>query len=109
MERVNFGIVRLGPPHPNTEGRIVYLSTKQMFDFVLQLHHVNVAFSIRPFLLHKRFIDAYGWFKEGVNAFECEQDYTIRFNQGTGPEIIHPMIHPWVHIGDEVELGGICP
>jgi hypothetical protein len=52
--------------------------------------------------------DAYGYFDEGVSAYECEQFYNERYCRLTGPKLIMALPDEWQHLGG-VELGDITP
>jgi hypothetical protein len=69
-------------------------------------HHF--ACGVRPALYHQRFTDAYGWFEERVNVFDCEMSMNQRFCNGTGPDIVLALPHPWEHIG-HVEVNAALP
>lgn len=91
----NIGMVRLGPPHPGLTG------TVQMFEdgwgLLLDRHHF--AFSFRPCLIHRRFIEAYGLFPVGESSLETERKYNLHFCQSPppGPEIVVALPDPWDH------------
>jgi hypothetical protein len=98
IEREDIGLVRLGPPHPNIQGRVIPVSDNYQ-GWGLLLDRVYYAFATRPFLMHKRFIDAYGWFEEDTSAVECERLYNEHFCRSTGPDIIYALPHYWIHSG----------
>lgn len=106
------GMVRLGPPHPDLTGRVQM--TPQGWVLLLERHHY--AFGHRPALYHQRMIDAYGWFDEGSNAWECERLYNEHFcgthvdfrDIPNGPEIVYALPYPWRHVG-ETEVGDLEP
>jgi hypothetical protein len=98
------GMVRLGPPHPWIEGQVEH----HLEGWWMRLKRGFYAFAHRPALYHQRFFDAYGYFEEGVNAFECEQIYSERFNRSQGPDIVYALPYPWVHLG-VTEVGGVVP
>lgn len=107
MEREDVGMVRLGPPHPNTTGTVEAF-TSEWQSWGLRMDRYAYAFGHRPALYHKRMIDAYGWFKEDCNALVCEQDYAERFCRMEGPDIVLALPHPWQHL-DSVELADVDP
>jgi hypothetical protein len=111
VEREDIGMVRLGPPHPHLTGTIEALTEDyQGWGLVLDRHHF--AFGHRPALYHQRMIDAYGWFSEGVNAYDCERLYAERYSISPpwhskpangaphgSPDIVYALPHPWHHLG----------
>lgn len=109
MEREDCGMVRLGPPHPGTRGKIEAF-TDNWQGWGLRLDsRLGFAFGHRPALYHKRMIDRFGWFKENCNALECESDYNDRVaTDWNGPDIVLALPHPWQHL-DSVELAYIDP
>ena len=98
------GMVRLGPPHPWLTGTVELFA--QGWAMRLERHHY--AFGHRPALYHKRFFDAYGEFREGVSAFECERLYAEGFCSRPGPDIVYALPYPWLHVG-EAEVGDVEP
>lgn len=96
-EREDAGMVRLGPPHPYTQGKIE-IFTKDWQGWGLRLDRISYAFGHRPALYHKRMIDHYGWFEENSSALDCELDYAARFIRDEhGPDIVLALPHPWQH------------
>jgi hypothetical protein len=70
----------------------------------------NLVAGIRACLYHKRFFDAYGWFEEGISAWESERLYNDHFCQTEGPESVLALPLPWKEgIGAVVELGEKSP
>jgi hypothetical protein len=119
MEREDIGCVRLGPPHPGTRGSVEMFSLEaeppanpERGGWFLRLDPYGFAFGHRPALYHRRMIDAYGWFEEGVNALECERLYAERYAReslfGDMPQVVLALPHPWRHI-DSIELADIEP
>lgn len=107
MEREDVGMVRLGPPHPNTSGMIEAF-TSNWQGWGLRLDRKGFAFGHRPALYHKRMLDIYGWFEEDVNAYECERLYNERFCSTAGPDIVLALPHPFKHL-ESIELAGVDP
>lgn len=107
LEREDVGMVRLGPPHPNTTGRIE-MFTEEWQGWGLRLDRYAYAYAQRPALYHKRFTDVYGWFKEGVSAIECEREYAEHFVRTPGPDIVLALPHPWKHL-DTVSMSDMTP
>ncbi|MDZ4246457.1 MAG: hypothetical protein U1D67_04975, partial [Dehalococcoidia bacterium] len=103
-EHEDIGMIRLGPPHPGLTGKIVHDDNR----WYMRLDRHDYVYGMRPALYHKRFFDAYGWFKEGVSAVECEQDYNVRFCDSRGPDIIYALPTPWEHIRT-LDLGELQP
>jgi hypothetical protein len=97
-KREDVGMVRLGPPHPHTEGKIEPL-TDNWQSWGLRLNRKGYAFGHRPAMYHKRMIDCYGWFKTDCSAIECEKDYSHKVNSNPlGPDVVLALPHPWQHI-----------
>lgn len=109
MEREDVGMVRLGPPHPGTAG-VVEMFTENWQGWGLRLSkHQGFAFGHRPALYHKRLMDAYGWFEEGVSALECERLYNEKVNNVVATvDIVQALPHPWQHI-DTPSLSALEP
>lgn len=105
IEDDSVGMVRLGLPHPDLTGMVKHLGVNG-WGLLLARHHY--ACGHRPALYHRRFLEAYGRFLEGVSAMDCEQAYAQQFNNGVGPEVMVAMPHPWVHVG-ESEVGDVVP
>ena len=103
-EDESIGMVRLGPPHPGTTGRVEMTAD----GWALRLNREGFAFGHRPALYHRRFIEAYGPFAEGTSALECERLYNERFAATPGPDIVLALPHPWQHC-DGPELAYIEP
>lgn len=104
----DIGCIRLGPPHPNTSGKVIAIG-EAWNNWALELNREDrYVASLRPALYHRRFIDAYGWFKEGVSSYECEDDLSDRYSRGSGPKVVLALPHPWFHL-DTVELAGVVP
>lgn len=110
LNKEDVGIVRLGPPHPFLRGEIETLTTEWQ-GWGLRLDRYGLVVGHRPEIFHKRMIDAYGWFDEGVNAQECERLYTVRYANQPGPDIVLALPHPWFHYHLDVvpSLSGITP
>lgn len=101
----DIGAVRLGPPHPDLTGMIKHYDGA----WALRLDRHHFAFSHRPTLFHKRFLEAYGPMPEGVNAYEAERIYNEHFCAAKhGPDIVYALPYPWEHI-ETVELAGVEP
>jgi hypothetical protein len=73
----SIGCVRLGIAHPGLTGEVEH--DPESGEYFLRLERHNFAFATRPFLMHRRFYEAYGPFDEGVNAYECERLFNERF------------------------------
>ncbi len=125
-EDATVGMVRFFP-HPDLSGRVENLGDGR--GHVLRLDRHHFAFATRPFLAHRRFFDAYGPFKEGVNAYDCERLYNDGFCHGIpladgrlmhearpgvwspglgGPDIVLALPSAWEPIGS-IELAHIVP
>ncbi len=107
LTREDVGMIRLGPPHPNISGKAQMLTTNWQ-GWGLVLDRQSFAFGLRPCLIHKRFIDAYGWFAENTSALESERLYNEHFCQTSGPEIVLALPHSWEHLESE-SLSGLEP
>ncbi len=105
LDYEEIGMIRIGMPHPEITGKVAYYNSKGIV-LVIDRHHF--AFSFRPFLVHKRFFDKYGWFEEGINALECERIYNLKYCQTAGPNIVYAFTNPWEHKGI-LELADIEP
>lgn len=92
-------------PHPDLTGIIKYVEPG-IYAMELDRHHF--AFATRPSLWHSRMFENYGWFDEGVSAYECEQFYNERYCRLLGPKIVLALPDEWMHVGG-VELGDITP
>lgn len=60
-------------------------------------------------MIHERWIDTYGWFDEGQDAYETERLMNDRFIALPGPDVVLALPHPWLHVGDDAEMAGIVP
>lgn len=107
IEREDIGEVRLGPPHPGITGTAEAL-TENWNGWGLRLDRHHFVAAHRPVLIHKRFLDSYGWFEEDTSSLECERLYSVKFNTQKGPDIVLALPHPWQHL-DSVELAYIDP
>lgn len=105
--RSDVGMVRLGPPHPNIRGEVRVYS-EDWRSWGLRLERYAYAFGHRPALYHRRMIEAYGWFKEGVTALECEKAYAEQFAHAKGPDIVLSLSSPWFHMPEE-SLSAVVP
>lgn len=103
-EHEDIGMVRIGMPHPGLTGHVA-LTDK---GWVMYLDRHDFAYAMRPALFHKRFFDAYGWFKEEINCWECERLYNLHFCVTKGPEIVYALPCPWTH-EDILPLGELEP
>ena len=106
MVRPDIGMVRLGPPHPDLTGTVVMLPE----GWALRLDRHHFANATRPFLAHRRFYDAYGWYDEEQSAYECERLHNLRYAHAPAglPDVVLALPHPWIHVG-EAEVGDITP
>lgn len=106
ITRPEYGMVRLGPPHPNIRGSVdIHMDNV----WGMRLERYGFAFSHRPAIYHQRMMQTYGWFPEQVNALECERLYNERVNQNLrGPDVAMALPHPWRHI-DSIELAYLHP
>lgn len=94
---ISIGMVRLGPPHPYIRGNV---ELTQM-GWALRLDRYSFFFGHRPAIYHKRLIDTYGEFKEGVSALECEQEYLNRMVNDTRLDVVYALPVSWEHIGSK--------
>lgn len=101
--------VRLNPMHPNL---VCTTKFNETLGWWLDIHHGmgGFSFATRPFIATKNFYKIIGPFKEGVNAYEMEQDYAERVS--TIKEInlaaLIDLHGPWKHVGVQ-EVGRISP
>lgn len=103
-ERV--GSVKLMAPYPGIAGEIQPL--RHGWGVTLERH--NLVAGLRAALYHRRFFDAYGWYDEGLNAWETERLFNERFCQGQGPDVVLGLPFPWQEgMGARVELGQAAP
>lgn len=91
MEDAAVGAVRLSSYYPGTGGTI----EPRTGGWVVTLDRHNLAAGLRPTLYHKRFFDAYGFFDEGISAWETERQFNERFCQAGGPESVLALPLPW--------------
>lgn len=72
--------------------------------WALKLDRYGLTVGDRPMLIHKRWIDYYGWRTEDVNAQECERLESVKYaDMPDGPDIVFALYHPWFHI-DQADL-----
>ncbi len=115
IEGADIGALRLGPPHPHLTGTVRHWDNGGQLDhpgiWWLDLDRHHFAFGHRPALYHPRLFEAYGWFEEDVNAYDCERLYSLAFNEGAGPSVGLALGHPWIPIAqdEELELAHIDP
>ena len=110
MSNSALGCIRLGPPHPSLTGHITIISEQwQGWAFLPHRRDGGIIAAHRPALWHHRFFHAYGPWREGVSALECERDMNARYIAGgSGPVIVIALPHPWQHI-DTVSLSERIP
>ena len=91
LSHADIGLVRLGPPHPNTGGSV------EMFEdgWFLRLRRDGVFMSLRPWMVHERFMEAYGPFPEDTNAGECERLFNERVAAMPGPDVALALPTAW--------------
>jgi len=93
-------------PHPDLTGTIKYINPG-VYAMNLDKHHF--AFATRPSLWHPRMFGAYGFFEEGVSAYECERLYNEKYCRLPNPTNLWMALpDQWAHLGG-VELGDITP
>lgn len=81
------GMVRFGYLGVGSDCRIVGFDGDYYMQF---LRTTQYAYAGGPSIRHRRFVEAYGDFREGVTAGNVEVDYDGRFRMTTGPEIVFP-------------------
>lgn len=101
--------LRIGPPHPDISGVIRHRDGL----FVLEMFRTRGGFVVshRPTLFNPReWVDAYGQWAEGVNAYDCERMMNERACAlaGDGLQHLHAIDYPWRHM-DSIELGDVTP
>jgi hypothetical protein len=97
MEHEDVGIVRLGPPSPFMRGEVVIYTTNWQ-GWGLKAEPYGFCVGHRPEIFHKRMIDTYGWWEEGINACEVERRYTVAWAADPKLQIVLALPHPWFHI-----------
>lgn len=102
LEREDVGIVRLGHLAVGSDVRIV---GHNGVHYLYYLRSTGYAYSGNPLLRHRRYIEAYGTFKEDRNPGEIEVDYDSRYRASPGPNIWRPADIPgwgiFGHIGTD--------
>lgn len=107
LKREDVGMVRLGPPHPNTRGSVEAF-TDHIQSWGMRLERYGYSCGHRPALWHQRMIEHYGWFSEECSALECEKIYVEAFNRQQGPDVVQALPSKFFHL-DSVELADIDP
>ena len=106
MDDEAIGAVHLSFPYPGCTGTI----EPRKHGWVVRMNRHNLVAGLRPCLYHKRFFDAYGWFDEGLSAWETERLFNDRFCQSQGPESVLALPLPWTEgKGSGVLLGDKSP
>ena len=106
LEDEAIGSVHLSAPYPGASGTI----EPRKHGWVVRLNRHNLAAGLRAALYHQRYFDAYGFFDEGISAWEMERLYNERFCQNAGPETVLALPLPWVEgSGASVEMGQRSP
>lgn len=106
-----YDFVRLGPIHPNLLCRTRF-NVELGWWLDIDAANGGFAFATRPFVASRKLFDAIGPFKEGVDAYETEHDYSERvcdYSIRKRPILCAQIGHislsgPWEHIG-EYEVG----
>ena len=98
LKREDIGLVRLGPPHPNTGGCI------ELFEeaWYLRLTTDGIFTGLRPWMIHERMMQTYGPFAEDVHAATCEQLWNELIRETPGPDVVLalPTAWEWVYAMD---------
>jgi len=99
---IGYDMVRVGPPHPNLECTIQFQAgIGWWLDIHTYLPATGFAFATRPFIAAPSLYRKIGAFKEGVDSYECERDYSDRVWDHGGIKIAAVTLHgPWEHIGE---------
>lgn len=106
MEDETIGAVHLSAPYPGCTGTI----EPRKHGWIIRLNRHNLAAGLRACLYHKRYFDAYGYFDEGISAWEAERLHNERFCQSSGPDSVLALPLPWQEgPGAVVELGDKNP
>ena len=112
----SIGMIRLGQivkgQGSNTIGFKTYTHVGYTEEIYLQLTGNPYSYSGHPCLIHRRFHDVYGYFKEGLSPGEVETEFDGRVRQAQeGPFIVFPWDMGkygtwgiWDHIGKEKAL-----
>ena len=103
------GAVRL-QPYPGTAGTISPRGKPNRGGWVVTMDRHDLVAGLRPTLYHRRFFDAYGYFDEGLSAWETERLFNDRFCQASGPESVLALPAQWAEgMGSTVVLGQVAP
>lgn len=107
IDQFGYDIVRLGPIHPNLA---CWTRFNTLAGWYLELDQTKggFAFATRPFIATKNFYNTVGPFKENVDAYVTERDYSDRVAVSQVKLAAINLLGPWQHIG-EVEVGTIDP
>jgi len=91
LKHSDIGLVRLGPPHPNTRGNV------EMFEdgWFLRLERYGIFTSLRPWMVHERFMEAYGPFAEDTTVGVCESVFNNRVAASPGPDVALALPTAW--------------
>lgn len=103
------GAIALMPPRPEQHGGAVIqfpVETETVRTIRFERH--GYTWNGRPFLYHRRFLEAYGPFPEGVTGYEWERDYAERYVATPGPCVLQACLDPWLHVWT-VRLGDKPP
>lgn len=103
----NYDIVRLGPIHPNLMCWTKFTYPHGWWLDITQNGN-GFIFATRPFLASPRFVERFGPFDEGLNAYETERLFAEKFNRLGGRAAAINIAGPWAHIGD-YEVGDRDP
>lgn len=106
MEAAEVGMVRLGLLNLDIRGRTWGHGGRVWWKLDREPHHEGTpVFTGHPSLRHRRYLDAYGPYPEGLTPGDTELAYAWQFRQGRpdAPGIVWPADYPangyWAHIG----------
>lgn len=91
LEREDIGQVRLGPPYPGIRGQVEGFPQ----GWFLRLERNCVFAGLRPFMVHERFMNAYGPYPEDVPVGDCERVFNERVAEAPGPDVAYALPSPW--------------
>ncbi len=109
MDDEQVGAVRL-QPYPGTGGTISPRGQPNRGGWVVTMDRHDLVAGLRPTLYHRRFFDVYGYFDEGLSAWETERLFNDRFCQASGPDSVLALPAQWAEgVGSAVVLGQMAP
>jgi hypothetical protein len=94
------GAISLMPPRPEQRGgQVIEFGVETESVRAIRFERQGYTWNGRPFLYHRRFVEHYGVFPEGVSGYEWERIYAERYVESPdGPEALQAIHDPWLHI-----------